>query len=150
MVVHPSYRVLNTKKIALIVCVFRVFSSVTQLCPTPCDPMNCSTPGLPVHHQLPESTQTHVHWVSDAIQPPHPLSSPFPALNLSQHQGLFQWVSSPHQVAVQDIMFIQTHKYSLEIYVRTKSWRVLNSGIYWCSIPDKDSFKRVGRLYLCF
>ena len=60
--------------------------------------MNCSTPGLPVHHQLPESTQTHVHWVSDAIQPSHPLSSPSPlTLNLSQHQGLFKWVSS-HQV----------------------------------------------------
>ena len=65
-------------------------SSVTQLCPTLCDPMNHSTPGLPVHHQLPESTQTHVHRVSDTIQPSHPLSSPSPALNLSQPQGLFQ------------------------------------------------------------
>ena len=75
------------------------FSSV-QSCPTLCDPMNCSTPGLPIHHQLPESTQTHVHWVGDAIQPSHPLSSPSPpALNLSQHQGLFKWVSSSHQVA---------------------------------------------------
>ena len=65
-----------------------------------CDPMNRSTPGLPVHHQLPELTQTHVHGVSDAIQPSHPLSSPFPpALNLFQHQGLFQRVSSWHQVA---------------------------------------------------
>ena len=65
------------------------FSSVAQLCPTLCDPMNCSTPGLPVHHQLPESTQTHVHRVGDAVQPSHPLSSPSPpALNLSQHQGL--------------------------------------------------------------
>ena len=63
-------------------------------------PMNRSTPGLPVHHQLPESTQTHVLWVGDVIQPSHPLSSPFPpALNLSQHQGLFKWVSSSHQVA---------------------------------------------------
>ena len=62
--------------------------------------MNCSTPGLPVHHQLPESTQIHVHWVGDAIQPSHPLSSPSPlALNLSQHQGLFQWVGYSHQVA---------------------------------------------------
>ena len=62
--------------------------------------MNCSTPGLPVYHQLLEFTQTHVHWVSDAIQPSHPLSSPSPpAFNLSQHQGLFQWVSSSHQVA---------------------------------------------------
>ena len=67
------------------------FSSVTQSCPTLCDPMNCSTPGLPVHHQLPESTQTHVHGVGDAIQPSHPLSSPSPpAPNPSQHQGLFQ------------------------------------------------------------
>ena len=66
------------------------FSSVSQLCLTLCDPMNSSTPGLSVHHQLPESTQTHVHWVSDAIQPSHPLSSPSPpAFNLSQHQGHF-------------------------------------------------------------
>ena len=77
------------------------FSSVARSCPTLCDPMNRSTPGLPVHHQLLEFTQTHVHWVSDAIQPSHPLSSPFPspALNLSQHQGLFKWASSSHQVA---------------------------------------------------
>ena len=61
--------------------------------------MNCSTPGLPVHHQLPEFTQTQVHWVSDAIQWSHPLSCPSPALNLSPHQGLCQWVSSSHQVA---------------------------------------------------
>ena len=67
------------------------FSSVTQSCPTLWDPMNRSTPGLPVHHQLPEFTQTHVHRVGDAIQPPHPLSSPSPsAPNPSQHQGLFQ------------------------------------------------------------
>ena len=76
------------------------FSSVTQLCLTLCNPMNCSTPGLPVHHQLAESTQTRVHWVGDAIQPSHPLSSSSPpALNLSQHQGLFKWVSSSYQVA---------------------------------------------------
>ena len=76
------------------------FSSVTQSCLTLCNPMNRSMPGLAVHHQLPESTQTHVHWVGDAIQPSHPLSSPSPpALNLSQHQDLFQWVSSLHQVA---------------------------------------------------
>ena len=75
------------------------FSSVAQSCPTLCDPMNHSTPGLPVHHQLPEFTQTHVHWVGDTIQPSHPLSSPSPpAFNLSQHQGLFKWVSSLHQV----------------------------------------------------
>ena len=68
-----------------------MFNSVAQSCPTLCDPMNCSMPGLPVHHQLPEFTQTHVHWVGDAIQPPHPLSSLSPpAPNPSQHQGLFQ------------------------------------------------------------
>ena len=61
--------------------------------------MDCSTPGLPVHHQLLEFTQTRVHWVGDAIQPPHPLLSPSPAFNLSQHHGLFKWVSSSHQVA---------------------------------------------------
>ena len=76
------------------------FSSVAQSCPTLCDPLNRSTPGIPVHHQLPKFTQTHVHWVCDAIQPSHPLSSPSPpAFNLSQHQGLFKWVSSSNQVA---------------------------------------------------
>ena len=76
------------------------FSSVAQSCPTLCNPMNRSTPGLPVYHQLPESTQTHVHWVNDAFQPSHPLLSPSPPVpNLSQHQGLFQWVSSSHEVA---------------------------------------------------
>ena len=76
------------------------FSSVAQSCPTICDPMNHSTPGLPVHHQLPEFTQTHVQWVGDAIQPSHPMSSSSPpALNLCQHQSLFKWVSSLHQVA---------------------------------------------------
>ena len=76
------------------------FSSVTQSCLTLCDPVNCSTPGLPVHHQLSEFTQTLVHQVDDAIQPSHPLSSPSPpAPNPSQHQGLFQWVNSSHEVA---------------------------------------------------
>ena len=76
------------------------FSSVTQSCPTLCDPMNCSTPGLPVCHQLPGSTQTHVHRVGDAIQPSYPLLSlSLPAPNLSQHLGLFKWVSSSQQVA---------------------------------------------------
>ena len=66
------------------------FSSVAQLCSTLCDPMGCSTPGLPVHHQLLEFTQTHVHWIGDAIQPSRPLSIPSPSVNLSQHQGFFQ------------------------------------------------------------
>ena len=75
-------------------------SSVAQLCSTLCDPMNRSTPGLLVHYQLPEFTKTHAHRVSDAIQPSHPLSSPFPpAPSCSQHQGLFQWVNSSHEVA---------------------------------------------------
>ena len=75
------------------------FSSIAQSCLTLCDPVDCSTPGLPVHHQLLEFTQTYVHWVGDAIQPSHPLLSPSPpAFNLSQHQGLFKWVSSSHQV----------------------------------------------------
>ena len=76
------------------------FSSVAQSCPTLWDPMNRSMPGLPVHHHLPKFTQTHVHPVSDAIQPSHSLSSPFPpATNPSQHQDLFQWVNSSHEVA---------------------------------------------------
>ena len=80
-----------------------IFSSVQfscLSCLTLCYPMDCSTPGFPVHRQLPESTQTHVYWVGDAIQPSHLLSSPSPpTFNLSQHQGLFKWVSSSHQVA---------------------------------------------------
>ena len=91
-----------------IVCTFNIlwvpiliqFSSVAQSCPTLCDPINHSTPGLPVHHQLPEPTQTDAHWVDEAIQPSHPLSSLSPpAPNASQHQGLFQWVNSSHEVA---------------------------------------------------
>ena len=76
------------------------FSSFAQSCPTLCDATDCSTPGLPVHHQLLEFTQTHVHWVSDAIQPSHPLFSPSPpASNPSQYQSLFQWINSSHEVA---------------------------------------------------
>ena len=76
------------------------FSSVAESCLTLCDPMDCSMPGFPVHHQLPQFTQTHVHQVGDAIQPSHPLSSPSPpTFNLFHHQGLFQGVSSSHQVA---------------------------------------------------
>ena len=75
-------------------------SSVSQSYPTVCDPVDCSMLGLPVHHQLLEYTQTHVHWVGDAIQPSHPLLSLSPpTFNLSQHQGIFQWVSYSHQVA---------------------------------------------------
>ena len=76
------------------------FSSVPQLCLTLCEPIDCSMPGLPVHHRLLEFTQAHVHWVRDAIWPSHPLSSPSPLVfNFSQHQGLFKWDSSSNQVA---------------------------------------------------
>ena len=99
------------------------FSSVTQSCPTLCDPMNCSTPGLPVHHQLPESTQAHVHRVTDAIQPYHLLSSPSPpALNLSQHQCLFKWVSSSHEVA--KVLEFQLQHQSLQWTPRTDPFRI--------------------------
>ena len=95
------------------------FSSVAQLCQTLCDPMSCSMPGLPVHHKFPEPTQTHVHWVSDAIQPSPPLLSPSPlALNLSQHQRLFKWVSSSHQVA--KVLEFQRQHQSFQWTLRTK------------------------------
>ena len=83
---------------------------VTQLCLTLCNSTDCSTPGFPVLHYLPALTQTHVHWISDAIQPSHPLSHPSPlAFNLSQHQGLFQWVGSSHQV-VKDLELQLQHQ----------------------------------------
>ena len=86
----PSYKTALLRQ-AMVLAKSVQFSSVAQSCPTFCDPMNRSTPGLPVHHQLPEFTQTHVHRVGDAIQPSHPLSSPSPpAPNPSQHQSLFQ------------------------------------------------------------
>ena len=92
------------------------FNSVAQSCPTLCDPMNRNTPDLPVHHQLPESTQTHVHRVGDAIQPSHPLSPPSPpALTLSQHQGLFKWVSFSHQVA-KALKFYRWENRSLKMF----------------------------------
>ena len=94
------------------------FSSVTQSCSTLGNPMSLSTPGLPVHYQLPESTQTHVHWVGDAIQPSHPLLSPSPpALNLFQHQGLFKWVSSSHEAS--KVLEFQLQHQSLQWTLRT-------------------------------
>ena len=97
-----AFDCLNQKRFT--VSVFRILqsliSSVAQLCPTLCDPMNRSTPDLPVHRHLPEFTQSHVHWVRDAIQPSHPRSShSSPAPNPSQHQSLFQWINSLHEVA---------------------------------------------------
>ena len=86
-------------------------------------PMDCSTPGFPVHHQLTELAQTHGHWVGDAIQPSHPLSSPYPpAFNLSQHQGLFQWVSSSHQVA--KVLEFQLQNQSFHEYSGLISFRI--------------------------
>ena len=96
------------------------FSSVAQSYPTLCNPMDCSMTGLPVHHQLPEFTQTHVHWFGDGIQPSHPLLFPSPpAFNLSQHQGLFKWVSSSHQVA--KVLEFQLQYQSFQWTVRTES-----------------------------
>ena len=116
--------------------------------------MDCRTPGLPVHHQLPEFTQTHVHWVSDAIQPSHPLPSPSPpTFNLSQHQGLFQWVSSSHQVA-KGLEFQLQHQ-SFQRILRTdflKDWLVGSP----CSPRDSQEssltpqFKSIDSLVLSF
>ena len=93
-------------------------TSVAQLCPTLCDPMDCIMPGFPVHHQLPEVTQTHVHWVGDTIQTSHPVSSPSaPAFNLYQHQDLFKWVSSSHQVA--RVLEVQLQHQSFQWIFRT-------------------------------
>ena len=98
------------------------FSSVPQSCPIICDPMDCSTPGFPVHHELLELTQTHVHHVADAIQPSHPLLSPsLPTFNFSQHQGLFQWVGSSHQIAKVlsfSFSFSPSNEYSRLISIR--------------------------------
>ena len=87
----------SSRKREVLVLWFIQFTSVTQSCPTLCNPMDCNMPGLPVHHQLLEFTQSHLHWVGDPIQPSCHLSSPSPpAFNHSQHQGLLQWVSSSH------------------------------------------------------
>ena len=92
--------------------------SLAQSCPTLCNPMNRSTPGLPVYHQLLEFTQTHIPRVSDAIQPSHPLGSPSPpSFNLAQHQSLFQWVSSSHQVA--KVLEIQLQHQSFQCTLKT-------------------------------
>ena len=114
------------------------FSSVTQSCLTLCDPMNRTTPGLFIHHQLPESTQTHVHWVSDAVQPTHSLSSPSPpALNLSQHRGLFKWVSSSYQVA---------KVLELQLQHQSKRQQQLSTGKEWHMGPQtKNTEARMKR-----
>ena len=111
------------------------FSSVAQSCPTVCNPMNCSTPGLSVHHQQPEFTQTHVHRVGDAIQSSHPLSSPSPpAPNPSQNQGLFQWVKSSHEVA--KVLEFQLQHQSFQWPPRTD---LLSDGLVGSPCSPRDS-----------
>ena len=110
------------------------FSSVTQSCPTLCNSINCSTPVLPVHQQLPEFTQIHVHRVGDAIQPSHPLSSPSPAPNLSQHQGFFQWVNSSYEVA--QVLEFQLQHQSFQWTPRTD---LLQDGLVGSPCSPRDS-----------
>ena len=130
------------------------FSSATQSCLTLCDPMNHSMPGLSVHHQLPEFTQTHVHWVCDAIQPSHPLSSPSPpAPKPSQHQGLFQWVNSSPEVA--KVFEFQLQNQSFQWIVITD---LLYDGLVGSPCIPRDSqessptpqFKSISSLVLSF
>ena len=114
---------------------FIQFSSVAQSCLTVCNPMNCSTPGLPIHHQLPEFTQTHVHWVNEAIQLCYPLPSPSPpSFNLSQHQEIFQWVSSSHQVA--RVLEFQLQHQSFQWIFRTN---FLWDWLVWSPCSPRDS-----------
>ena len=111
------------------------FSSVTELCPTLCDSMNCSTPRLHVHHQLPEFTQIPIYRVGDAIQPSHPLSCPSPPIfNLSQHQGLFKWVSSSHQAA--KVLEFQLQHQSFQWTPRTD---LLEDGLVGFPCSPRDS-----------
>ena len=130
------------------------FSSVTQSCTTLWNPIDCSMPGLPVHHQLPEFTQTQIHWVGDAIQPSHPLLSPSPpAFNLSQYQGLFQRVSSLHQVA--KVLEFQLQHQSFQWTPRTD---LLWDGLFGSPCSPRDSqesspmlqFKSTNSLVLSF
>ena len=130
------------------------FSSVTQSCPTLCNPMDCSTPGFPVHHQLPDLAQTHAHWVGDAIQLSHSLSSPPPpAFNLSQHQGLFKWVSSSNQLA--KVLEFQLQHQSFQWIFRTD---FLQDWLFGSPCSPRDSqessptpqFKSINSLALSF
>ena len=109
---HSPHRTVEMTEWAKVVKWFVHCCSVTQSCLTLCDPMDCSTPGFPVLHHL-ELAQTHVHWVGDGIQPSHPLLPPLPfAFHLSQHQSLFEWVSSSHQVA--KVLELQFHHQSFQ------------------------------------
>ena len=111
---------------------------VAQSCPTLCDPMDCSMPCFPVLHYLPEFAQTHVHWINDAIQWSHPLSSPSPAFNLPQHQGLFQWVSSLYQVAK-----------VLEVQLQHQSFQWIIQGWFPLGLTDLISllFRGLSRVF---
>ena len=130
------------------------FSSVAQSCSTLCDPMECSTPGFPVHHHLLEFAQIHVHWIGDAIQQSHPLSSPSPtAFNLSQDQGLSQWVSSSHQVA--KVLELQLQHQSFQ---RNPRADLLHNGLVGSPCSPRDcqessptpQFKSINSLALSF
>ena len=111
------------------------FSSIAQSCPTFSDPMIHSMPGLPVHHQLPESNQTHVHRVGDAAKPSHTLSSPSPPpLNISQHQGLYKWVPLSHQVA--KVLDFQLQHQSFQWTPRTD---LLQDGLVGSPWSPRDS-----------
>ena len=125
------------------------YCSIAQLCPTLWDPMDCGTPGLPVHHHLLELSQTHVHWVSDAIQPSHPLPSPSPpAFSLSQHQGLFQWVSSLHQVnKVLSVSISPSNEYSGLISFRM-DWLDLLEVKGFSRVFSNTQFKSINSLVL--
>ena len=126
---HTIYVLLLFNRTTMFCC------SGAKLCLTPCDPMDCSTPGFPVLHSLPEFAKTHVHWVDDAIQPSHPLSlTAPPAFNLSQHQGLFQWVSSSHQVA--KVLELQLQHQSFQWIFRVISFR-----IDWFDLPVQGTLK---------
>ena len=108
---------------------------VIKLCLTFCDPMDCSMPGFPVLHYLPELAQIHIHWVSDAIQPSHPLLSPSsPTLNLSQHQGLFQWVGSSHEVA--KVVALQPQHQTFQWTFRVD---ILSVWLIWSPCCPRDS-----------
>ena len=112
-----------------------LLSFISQSCLTICDPMDCSSPGFPVHHQLPESIQTYVYQVSDAIQPYHPLLSPSPpAFNLSQHQGFFQFASSLHQVS--KLLELQFQHQSFQLIFRTD---FICNWLVWSPCSPRDS-----------
>ena len=134
VVMSIYYKILHIEQFLLETFAIQ-FSSVAQSHPTLCNPMNRSTPGLPVHHQLPEFTQSHVHWVRDVIQPSHPLSFHSPlAPNPSQHQSLFQWVNSSHEMA--KVLEFQLQHQSFQWTCRTD---LLEDGLVVSPCNPRDS-----------